>query len=675
MNEAMPQRNLYALLIGIDRYQHVGNLGGCKADIAKVNDFFSTLSSEQFNFHARTLFDDQATKKGIVQAFEEHLVQQAKEGDVALLYYSGHGAQEDAAEVFWKSEPNKKLEGLVCYDSGRGGETLLADKELRYLIHRLAQSKCEILTIFDSCHSGDNTRSTQTFVADDFPQRRIATVMPRRAWKDFIFSDLFSEEELHNQGLASLLPQGRHVQLAACQDSEFAYENSNGGMFTDGLLKVLKESSGKISYVDLLSKVKYAIKGEDNGITQSPQSYYTFGHEEDVFKEFLSGAVRDRPLYANIIYNSKRQEWILDKGAIHGVGRKIEGQEQAVLVPMEGGRNISAEIEKVDSSSCVLRFSRAHLEDLLDSNKSYQGILKGLLVEPLYLYVTGNVEGSESLKAYVKLNQQKWADASLFLVDEPSEANFQILAGGGDNQIFEHYAVTEVGSEIPLMEQCLGFDEVSHDELESKLQVLSRWYYAKVFSNPSDTLLGKEPIKARVHQYDQELTATNNVFVINYDDPSAKNPMTRVKFQFTNTIDRALYVAAIYMDRDLSLVNNAIPQRVVNLEPGASAWFIGGGALPLRWEDEKEMDLIDYQIAHDYFLVKVIASTEEFTVDLFSQKGVRRAKTRREMTIGFRSGPKPKSLFFREVEEPADPNSWTTQLYTFLSPNPRLTNA
>ncbi|MEM7373880.1 MAG: caspase family protein [Bacteroidota bacterium] len=671
----MAQRNLYALLIGIDKYKHVGNLGGCKADISKVKEFFGTLASGEFGFHARTLFDEDATKKGIISAFYEHLVEQAKEGDVALLYYSGHGAQEDAAEVFWKSEPDKKLEGLVCHDSGRGGATLLADQELRYLIHELSRTKCEILTIFDSCHSADNTRSSQASVSASFPQRRIATVMPKRKWSEFIFSDKFSQEELAAKGMATLLPQGRHVQMAACKDSEFAYENNNGGMFTDGLLKALRESSGKISYLDLLSKVKYSIKGEKNGVTQSPQSYYTFGHEEDVFKEFLSGAVRDRPLYANIVYNAKRKEWILDKGAIHGVGRKIEGGEQVVLVPIEGGKNISADIQQVDSSSCVLRFSRAHLEDVLDTEKTYQGILKGLLVEPLSLYVDGNEQGAASLKQYVDNQKTQWQDWTLFLVDSPDQATFQILAGGGIDDIREHYAITEVGSNIPLMEQSMGFDEHSHKDLETKLKVLSRWYYAKVFTNPADTLLGKNPIKLTVIQHDQELSHKENVFVIHYDDPSEPRPITYVKFQFTNTLDRALYMAGIYMDRDLGMMNNAIEQQVVELQPGASAWFVGGNALGLGWEDEKERDLIAYGVEHDYFMIKVIISTEEFSVDLFSQKGIPRAKTPSELTTGFRGSHQQRSLFIREAREPADPHSWTTQLFTFLSPNPRLNKA
>jgi len=39
------------------------------------------------------LKDKQATRKGILTAFEEHLLKQAKPGDVVMFHFSGHGSQ------------------------------------------------------------------------------------------------------------------------------------------------------------------------------------------------------------------------------------------------------------------------------------------------------------------------------------------------------------------------------------------------------------------------------------------------------------------------------------------------------------------------------------------------------------------------------------------------------
>jgi hypothetical protein len=77
---------------------------------------------------------------------------------------------EKKEDSLWRFEPDNKLEGIVCYDSITEEEsgTLLADKELRYLIHQIATKNEQgeakagsphIVTIFDCCHSGENTRN------------------------------------------------------------------------------------------------------------------------------------------------------------------------------------------------------------------------------------------------------------------------------------------------------------------------------------------------------------------------------------------------------------------------------------------------------------------------------------------------------------------------------------
>ena len=659
----MIQKTVYALLIGIDKYQHVSNLGGCKADIEKVKAYLSSLNSDQFSFQPKTLFDEEATKDAVVEAFQNHLIAKAGQGDVALMYFSGHGAQEAAAEVFWEAEPDKKIEGIVCHDSGKGGNTLLSDKEQRYLIHQLAQKECEILIIADSCHSADNTRST-------LPVRRIAAVMPQREWSDFIFADQISESDMKTKSLETLLPQGRHIQMAACSDFELAYENEEGGMFTNGLLKALKDSNGKISYMDLLSRVKFAIKGADDGVSQFPQSYTSFGHEEDVFREFLSGAVRDRPLSGNIVFNPQRKEWIMDKGAIHGLGRDIGGEQQVVMVPLEKRKSVFAQLKEVDGASSVLEFEQKVLEEVLDQSKGYRGICKGLLVEPLYLYPAGAERGLESLKAYAAQNAEKWQQLSLFLVENEEQANFQILAHEREEERGAHFAVTHVGSDIPLFEQSKGLDEKSIVDLEAKLQSLSRWYFAKELKNPEEHSLGETPIELIFERHGERVSDENGVIILNYDDPKAEKPGTKVKIGFANTLDQHLYVSAIYLDRDIGISNQLIQQKVIRLGPAETAWAYGGREIPMGWRDQTEMDLIDYGVEFDFFMIQLIVSTEDFSVDLFSQKGLKRALTKEELK-GMRT-LMTKSLFLDELEEPKSAEGWTTQLYTIKTPNPRI---
>ena len=99
-----------ALLVGINDYPRgVGPLKGC------VNDVFMQreLLIHRFGFKPKDihlLLDKDATREGMLAAFEEYLIKQIKPGDVAVYHYSGHGSR-----VF---DPNPIVTGT------RGGDSL-----------------------------------------------------------------------------------------------------------------------------------------------------------------------------------------------------------------------------------------------------------------------------------------------------------------------------------------------------------------------------------------------------------------------------------------------------------------------------------------------------------------------------------------------------------------------
>ncbi|MEO6759393.1 MAG: caspase family protein, partial [Saprospiraceae bacterium] len=156
----------YALFVGINQYEAnvvidrmatFPALGGCVNDVRDVRDLLAKDAS--IDLKSMLLADHEATKANIVKAFEEHLGQ-AGPDDVVLFYYSGHGTVEQADTKIWTAESDGRLEGIVCYyTEGESGKFLLSDKELRYLLAELyAKTQAHIVTIFDCCHSGDNTR-------------------------------------------------------------------------------------------------------------------------------------------------------------------------------------------------------------------------------------------------------------------------------------------------------------------------------------------------------------------------------------------------------------------------------------------------------------------------------------------------------------------------------------
>ena len=116
---------LFACLVGINRYTQ-SPLHGCLNDVSRVEAF---IRLRYPNAQILVLFDEQATKKAIVNEFLSYL-SRAQQGDSVLFYFSGHGTQEDASPL-WK-DPANALECIVCYDQGtEPADYLLADKEVR----------------------------------------------------------------------------------------------------------------------------------------------------------------------------------------------------------------------------------------------------------------------------------------------------------------------------------------------------------------------------------------------------------------------------------------------------------------------------------------------------------------------------------------------------------------
>ncbi len=84
---------LHALLIGIEKYPHVPKLNACVEDAGKMETYLRLHKPEHYDLSIKKLVEDEATKEGICDALFSHWGA-AQAGDVALLYFSGHGCQE-----------------------------------------------------------------------------------------------------------------------------------------------------------------------------------------------------------------------------------------------------------------------------------------------------------------------------------------------------------------------------------------------------------------------------------------------------------------------------------------------------------------------------------------------------------------------------------------------------
>lgn len=151
-----PARRKLALLIGINQYpdraisltpgQEVALKGGL-TDVEMQRQ----LLIHRFGFAPQdilTLTNQAATRQGIVDALEKHLVQQAQVDDVVLLHFSGYGSQ-----VRWDGNPTRTYRAWVPVDGRLPSEDQpalrdLLEVEIAAILRRVATSN--LTTVIDA---------------------------------------------------------------------------------------------------------------------------------------------------------------------------------------------------------------------------------------------------------------------------------------------------------------------------------------------------------------------------------------------------------------------------------------------------------------------------------------------------------------------------------------------
>lgn len=127
-----------ALLVGIDDYPQAP-LAGCVNDANAMERLLARHHNGDVNFDTRLLTsdNDQVTRSVLRQATEELFTAPA---DVALLYFSGHGTENDLGGFLVTTDAQSYDEGVALSD-------VLAWANQ-------AEQIGEVVIVIDSCHSG-----------------------------------------------------------------------------------------------------------------------------------------------------------------------------------------------------------------------------------------------------------------------------------------------------------------------------------------------------------------------------------------------------------------------------------------------------------------------------------------------------------------------------------------
>ena len=652
------QKKLFALLVGINAYRadiilegrvRFPELRGCVEDSRKMQKYLE--QDDSFDKKIVSLNNQDATKEAIVNAFRQHL-SQAGEGDVALFYYSGHGTQEWADRDVWTSEADGRLECIACYyDEQRQNEFLLADKEIRFLINELAKSKAHIVTIFDCCHSADNTRNGAyaTTVFSETLEKRIPFSFTKRNWQDFIFGNTIQRDQIIAQGEATILPEGMHVQFSACESDESAVEVSGEGVFTKTLLKVLDASGGDISYYALQNRVRQYLR---NVYEQKPRIYVPDGNETMLYSTFLDKVATSNKTFAEVTYNAA-SGWQLNLGGIHGLGEKTK---LISIIDSENNKTYTANITSIGTD-----YSFLSLEGALDTSKVYKGYVENLMSQTLQVHLKNDDGSPQDQQAlFDGLFNSKGSD--IVFEDQEERAQYVVRSRNGQ------YYITLPGDEFrPRLQPVVAKDEGSIANVATYLKQISQWEFLKNLTNQNDqTRIGKDGLQIELFQVDalgtKKPVDISNDAVLPYER-TPKGWKTAILVRLTNQSGRNLYCATLHLTTFFGSSLKLLNPTVKMLEPGNSVelQFNNNPILASSFSDVVKT----YNWKEEIEYLKLIISTEDFNAQQHAMTPLPPPPVPGSRSAARMRGLEAGTDMDQEIEQ-----GWTTQLITLRFPNP-----
>lgn len=242
-----------ALLVGINKYPNsprFSNLQGCTTDV----DLQNYLLIHRFGFNPNDivrLTDGQATRKGILDAFEEHLVKQAGPGDVVVFHFSGHGSYVVDPNPIDETGLNSTF--VPADDNPSAPEGIVNDitgQSLFLLMYALKQKTENVTAVLDSCHSGGGTRGNirvRSIPGGDQLNASPAEFEYHQKWlnRHNLPRDKF--QELRKQGVATgiVIASAQREQLAV----DYKFPGFSAGGFTYLLTQYLWQKTDAVSTV------------------------------------------------------------------------------------------------------------------------------------------------------------------------------------------------------------------------------------------------------------------------------------------------------------------------------------------------------------------------------------------------------------------------------------------
>jgi hypothetical protein len=261
-----------ALLVGINSYSNWNDLYGCVTDAISQQE----LLIHRFGFNPKDILmvtdesEIKPTRENILQAFQSHLIDQVKPGDVAMFHFSGHGSRVLDSDSIARDGLSSTYAPQDRTRTQEGGNIFVSDITGRTLFLLMAGVNTDQITaVLDSCHSGGGTRGNYRV----------------RSLSEYFDTDQPFPKELDYRNQlqaelnlpASVLQQkiAKGVILAATQPEELAldarFNGFNAGAFTYALTRYLWQETEPRAVVTVFDEVARRTTQISNN--QNPEFY------------------------------------------------------------------------------------------------------------------------------------------------------------------------------------------------------------------------------------------------------------------------------------------------------------------------------------------------------------------------------------------------------------------
>ena len=318
----------WALIVGINSYPtpKLSDLAGCINDAQRMR----ALLVGKFGFpteNVLVLTDEDATREGILDAFQNHLIANAERDDIVVFHYSGHGSQMKDVSG---DETDGLDETIVPHDSRQEGVFDINDDELNDFLEQLLNKTRNVTLILDSCHSGTGVRAAGRVRAAPNDERAPPDVQPAaQATEATTRGD--AESTLRRANLD-------YVLLSAARSDQFAYETevdgAEHGTFTYYLTQELERAGAGTTYRDVADQIRSRVSTlyprQEPQFEGTTLDRYVFSDSSSLAQPYVLASPRNDGRVA------------LEAGSVHGL---TEGSTFDVYPP--GTKTFAAPAEPI----------------------------------------------------------------------------------------------------------------------------------------------------------------------------------------------------------------------------------------------------------------------------------------------------------------------------------------